>query len=113
MKDPGGILELNNLNVLMGMVGVFVGGCELNFYTRVLVYSVKFGPNGSFNIEKYNKFVGYWESVMFSGTMPQTTQTLNSFGPFLNHDEILAYWGSLKIPTEPPISDFGPVYIPV
>jgi hypothetical protein len=110
MKDPGGVLELNNLNVLMGMVGIFIG-CELNFYTRVLIYSVKFGPSGAFNIEKFNKFVGYWEPVMFSGTMPQTTTTLNDFGPFLNHSEILAYWSGVKIPPEPPIGDFGPTVV--
>jgi hypothetical protein len=110
MKDPGGVLELNNLNVLMGMVGIFIG-CELNFYTRVLIYSVKFGPSGAFNIEKFNKFVGYWEPVMFSGTMPQTTTTLNDFGPFLNHSEILMYWSGVKIPPEPPIGDFGPTVV--
>lgn len=103
----GPTLELNNLNTLMGMMGVFVGGCDLRFYTRVLVYGVKFGPSGAFNIEKFNRFIGKWESVMFSGTMPQTTNTLNQFGPFLTNNEIIAYWGGLTLPPEPPIIDFS------
>ncbi len=113
MGDIGPALELNNLNVLMGMMGVFLGGCDLLFYTRVLVYSVKFGPSGSFNIEKYNRFVGVWEPVMFSGTMEQTTNSLNSFGPFLTVDEIVAYWGGFKLPPEPPITDSLEIFMPV
>jgi hypothetical protein len=111
--DPGGILELINLNVLMGSVGIFISSCELRFYTRTIVYGVKFGPSGSFNIEKFNRFVGDWEAVMFSGTMEQTTNTLNSFSPFIGIDEIMVYWGSLAIPPEPPITDFGPIVLPV
>jgi hypothetical protein len=113
MADSGGILELINLNEQMGMTGVLIGGCDLRFYTRVLVYGVKFGPSGAFNIEKFNRFVGEWESVMFSGTMPQTTNTLNLFGPFLTQEEIITYWGGFKLPPEPPISDFGSIDIPV
>ncbi len=110
MADPGGFLELINLNTLMGMVG-FLIGCELRFYTRTIVYAVKFGPSGAFSIEKFNRFVGEWESVMFSGTMPQTTNTLNSFGPFITGDEIVTYWGGIKIPPEPP--EVGFIFDPV
>jgi len=113
MGDIGPALELNNLNILMGMKGIFLGGCDLFFYTRVLVYSVRFGPSGAFNIEKFNRFIGFWEAVMFSGTMQQTTDTLNSFGPFLDTDEILASWGGFKIPPEPPITDFLDIPMPV
>ena len=111
--DNGGMLELANLNTLMGMMGIFIGGCDLRFYTHAIVYGVKFGPSGAFNIERFNRFVGEWESVMFSGTMPQTTAALNSFGPFLTVDEIVAFWGGFAIPPEPPISDFGPIFLPV
>lgn len=106
MADNSGILELINLNEQMGMVGVFIGGCDLRFYTRVLVYGVKFGPSGPFMIEKFNRFVGEWESVMFGGTMPQTTSALNSFGPFLTQDEILTYWGGFTLPPEVPSANF-------
>jgi len=107
MADNGGILELFNLNEQMGMIGIFLGGCDLRFYTRTLVYGVKFGPSGAFNIEKFNRFLGYWESVMFSGTMPQTTNTLNQFGPFLTYDEIITYWGGLTLPPESPDVGFS------
>lgn len=109
----GGFLELELLNTQMGMVGIFVGVCDLRFYTRTIVYGLKFGPSGAFNMEKFNRFVGQWESVMFSGTLTQTTGALNSFGPFLSLDEVVTYWGGLGLPPEPPISDFGPIFDPV
>lgn len=111
--DPGGILELYNLNVLMGTTGFFVGHCDLRFYTRTIVYGVKFGPSGAFNIEKFNRFIGEWESVMFSGTMDQTTSALNSFSPFIGIDDINYFWGGFALPPEPPITDFGPIVLPV
>lgn len=107
-----GILELFNLNEQMGMVGILVEN-DLRFYTRTIVYGVGFGPSGSFNIEKYNRFVGDWQSVMFSGTMEQTTSALNSFGPFISLDEVHVYWGGTAIPPEPPITNFGQVFYPV
>lgn len=113
MADPGGILELNNLNILMGTTGFFVGGCDLRFYTRTIVYGVKFGPSGAFNIEKFNRFVGDWEAVMFSGTMEQTTDTLNSFSPFIGIDDIMYYWGGFTLPPPPPITDSLDIFNPV
>lgn len=105
MGDIGPALELNNLNIQMGMMGIYLGGCQLYFYSRVIVYAVTFGPSGSFSIEKFNRFVGVWEAVMFSGTMEQTTNSLNSFGPFLTVDEVMAYWGGFKLPPEPNITE--------
>ena len=103
--DNGGILELNLLNTQMGMVGISTG-CEVRYYTRTIVYGVKFGPSGAFSIEKINRFIGSWEDVMFSGTLNQTTSALNSFGPFISLDEIMVYWGGLSLPPEPPNTNF-------
>jgi hypothetical protein len=107
-----GILELFLLNEQMGMVGILVDS-ELRFYTRTIVYSVGFGPSGAYGMEKFNRFVNDWQSVMFSGTLEQTTNTLNQFGPFIGLDEVMEYWGGLTIPPPPPITNFGPIFYPV
>lgn len=106
-KDPGGQLELHNLNILMGSIGISKG-CELIFYTHVMAYAVTFGPSGSFQIERYNRFLGFWEMVMFSGTMPQTTSALNSYGPFLTPAQAAVVWANTFLPPEPPFSGFLP-----
>jgi len=110
---PSPILELIVLNQQMNNAGIFVGGCDLRFYSYNIVYAVKFGPSGAFNIEQFNKFVGSWQLVMFSGTLLQTTNTLNSFGPFLTFDQVIAYWGGFKVPPEPPAVNFEEIFQPV
>ena len=111
MASSSGLLELTLLNQRMNGAGILVN-CDLRFYTHVLVHSVGFGPSGSYNMEKFNRFLGYWESVMFSGTITQVENTLNQFGPFLTPAEIDQIWGGLKIPPENPEVDnfiFNPV----
>ncbi len=98
MVCPSG-LELYNLNVQMGMKGILVGG-ELRFYTRALLYGVTFGPYGSYGIERFNKSLGYWENVQFSGTFKETDTSLNMFGPFLDVDQINEFWAGIHIPPE-------------
>jgi hypothetical protein len=105
-----GLLELNSLNSAMNLQGVFVG-CTLRFYTQVLVYAVGFGAGGAFNIERYNRFLGYWEQLQFSGTIRQTINTLNMVGPFITAAQIDQLWGGLGLPPEPPIE--GPFFDPV
>lgn len=100
MVCPSG-LELHNLNVKMGMKGIPVGS-ELRFYSYNLLYAVTFGDPGAFGIEKFNKFLGYWESVQFSGTFQETANTLNKFQPFLDVAQINQYWAGVPIPPENP-----------
>lgn len=100
-----GLLELSLLNQQMNNAGIFVG-CELRFYTGVLVYAVKFGPSGAYNMERFNRFLGYWESIMFSGTITQAANTLNQLAPFLTPAQIDQVWGGLRIPPEPPNEGF-------
>lgn len=106
----GSLLELKLLNSQMGNQGIIVGA-DLRFYTRTLAYGVGFGPNGSFNMEKFNKFLGFWEDVMFSGTLEQTVNTLNNFGPFLSGSDITTYWADVVIPPEAP--NVLPLFDPV
>lgn len=104
--DAGGILELQLLNVQMGMVGVFDGGCGLFFYTHVLAYNVSFGPSGAYQIQVFDKFLGVWNLVMFSGVLYQTTAALNSYGPFLPVDQIPLFWNNVKLPPTNPNGGF-------
>ncbi len=100
-----GLLELYNLNTAMNNTGV-LAGCDLRFYTRTLVYGVTFGPTGAYAMERFNRFLGYWEDIQFSGTYHQTINTLNQFGPFLTAVEINQLWGGLNIPPEDPNPGF-------
>lgn len=106
--DSGGILELQLLNVEMGMLGVFDGGCGLFFYTHVLAYNVTFGPSGAYQIQMFDKFLGVWTLIMFSGVLDQTTAALNSYGPFLPLDQIPMFWNNVKLPPVSPNSGFLP-----
>lgn len=98
VNDPGGAFELQTLNIQMGMVGVSDGGCGLFFYTRVLAYNVTFGPSGAYQMQVFDKFLGVWNLIMFSGVLYQTTAALNSYGPFLPIDEIPIFWNNVKLP---------------
>lgn len=102
--DAAGLLELQLLNVQMGMMGISDGGCGLFFYTYVIVYNVNFGPSGAYNIQSFDKFQGVWNPVMFSGVLYQTTGALNSYGPFLTVDQIPIFWNNVKLP---PINQNG------
>jgi hypothetical protein len=106
----GGCLELGTLNRAMNYQGLQVGN-ELRFYTMVLLYAVTFGPNGAYMMERYNKFLGYWEDVQFSGTYKETITTLGLLGPFLPKNEITQFWDNVVIPPEPP--ELGPIFYPV
>lgn len=99
----GSLLELELLNTEMGGQGIFVGN-ELRFYTRVLLYAVTFGPYGSFNVERFNRYLGYWEDVEFGGTLKNTVDILNLFGPYLSSSDVDTIWADVKIPPETPNS---------
>ena len=94
-----GTLELELLNTYMGMTGILFPG-QLRFYTRVSIYGVTFGPSGAYMIERFNRFLGNWEDVMFSGTLGESTNALNQFGPFLTLSEANEIWGGINIPPE-------------
>ena len=104
-----GLLELSLLNTQMSDQGI-LSGCGLNFYTYSYAYNVTFGPFGSFQIERYNKFLEFWELVLFSGTLDETTQSLNMYGPFLILPYINAIWGSIVLP---PVNPSGGIINPV
>ena len=94
--SAGGVLELQLLNVQMGMMGV-TDGCGLNFYTYSIVYNVVFGPSHAYQIQQFNKHLGEWEVNMFSGVLYQTTGALNSYGPFLPLDQIPVFWNNVVL----------------
>ena len=112
-NNPSPVWEIVLLNREMNEVGIHLNTCELRFYTYNIVYAVKFGPSGAFNIEKFSRFFGQWELVCFSGTLNQTTTTLNSFGPFLTWEQVIQYWGGLELPPEPLATDFEEIEMPV
>jgi hypothetical protein len=55
-------------------------------------------------VERFNRYLGYWEDVEFGGTLNDTVHILNLFGPYLTELEVVDIWADVHIPPETPNS---------